>query len=317
MKRFFFSVAALLLLLPLLVLSTTVWYPADRSLRRLDTPTLPANLDQYLQQEENAVHPKNDTEKRIDWFYPDHRVTEVSLVFLHGFSATRKEISPVVEELAQKLKANVFFTRLHGHGLANDAMGVPLPSAWIDDANEAMAIGRRIGKKVILVGSSTGASLAIHLAQENPPDIQALVLLSANFRPNNKFSWLASGPLGSFMAREVIGPNLKWQPMNERQAYYWTHEYPSIAVHHMMDMLKYIDGIDLGKITIPTLMFYTDKDVVVSTQLIQEKFREFGSPHKRLVKFDAPFHVMAGEIVSPQWTEPTVRETLKFLAEQN
>lgn len=310
---------AIRLFLFLLVCSTvlvfflTAFYPAKRALANTPTPTLPDDLDVYLAKSEEAIGCKKGTEKSISWFHDDHRVTDLSIIYLHGFSASRREISPVTEYLAQRLQANVFFTRLEGHGLSSDDMGLATSDDWIRDANEAFAIGKRIGKKVIIVGTSTGAALALHLARNNSPEIEALIFTSANFRPRTAVSWMASGPLGKYIARLLIGKYLSFVPKNEQQAYFWTYKYPSSAVTELMDLLKYINTIDFTKIRTPLLMIYTELDKVISVERIKKEFTNFGSPRKRILCSESPNHVLAGDIISPEWTQSTIQEIYEFI----
>ncbi len=316
MKKWQLAIRLFLLLLissTIIVFFLTVLHPAKTALAITPLPLLPDDLDEYLAQNEKVIGPKAETEKAITWFHADHRITDLSIIYLHGFSASRREISPVAEELAQKLQANVFFTRLNGHGLSNDDMGKATADDWIRDANEALAIGRRIGRKVIIVGTSTGAALAMHLAQNNPPEIESLIFLSANFRPKSRISWMTSGPFGKYISRLLIGKYLSFVPKNEKQAYFWTYKYPSSAVTELMDLLKYINSIDLSQIKIPLLMMYTDMDQVISADLIKQKFPLFGSARKKLFRSESPNHVMAGDILSPEWTQPTVDEILNFV----
>ena len=81
------------------------------------------DLDGYLRQHE-ARHPdiKPGLAKTILWNAPAARnKTALSLVYLHGFSASRKDITPVVEALASTLGANAFLTRLAAHGRTSPA----------------------------------------------------------------------------------------------------------------------------------------------------------------------------------------------------
>ena len=58
---------------------------------------------------------------------------------------------------------------------------------WMDDGMEAVAIGHRLGKKVILVGMSTGAITwrSGWRPRAVAPLISRLVLLSPNYCPKN------------------------------------------------------------------------------------------------------------------------------------
>src|SRR5882672_1123501 len=144
-----------------------------------------ADLDDYLRgREAQRSHVRRDLAKGILWNDPSgHNKTPVSLAYLHGFSASRKDISPVVETLARTLGANAYFARLAAHGRTTpEEFATVTAQDWLNDAREALAIGRRIGDRVILIGISTGALLATMAAlEDNSSKVAALVLLSPNF----------------------------------------------------------------------------------------------------------------------------------------
>src|SRR6478752_7796492 len=121
----------------------------------------------YLSRRE-AAHAgvKPGLAKAVIWNDPTARhKTPLSLVYIHGFSASRKDIAPVIESLAGTLGANAFLTRLAAHGRATSAeFATVTPQDWLNDAREALAIGRRVGDRVILIGTSTGALLATIVA---------------------------------------------------------------------------------------------------------------------------------------------------------
>jgi hypothetical protein len=64
----------------------------------------------------------------------------------------------------ESLGANLYFARLKGHGRSGDAMLEGSVQGWIDDFAEAVAIGRRLGERVVIMATSTGASLATSAA---------------------------------------------------------------------------------------------------------------------------------------------------------
>ena len=166
------------------------------------------DIDSYLSRSE-AAHAgvKPGLAKTVIWNHPTARhKTPMSLVYIHGFSASRKDIAPVVESLAGTLGANAFLTRLAAHGRATSAEFAITSQDWLNDAREALAIGRRVGDRVILIGTSTGALLATMVAlEDNSPDIAAVVLLSPNFAIRDWRARFISGPLGRVLARLLIG----------------------------------------------------------------------------------------------------------------
>ncbi len=130
--------------------------------------SLPENIDGYLKAKEGRypdIVP--GAEKLIVWNdAQEKKPTAYAVVYLPGYSATRQETAPLTELVARAIGANVFLARLAGHGRGADAMGEAETHDWLNDGVEAVEIGHRIGEKVILIGSSTGATLAIWLAMQ-------------------------------------------------------------------------------------------------------------------------------------------------------
>lgn len=84
---------------------------------QLKTFNLPKDIDHYLAQSEAQFHDiVPGAEKIIIWANATKTKTPLSIVYLHGFSATRQETSPLSDKLAAQLGANVYYTRLSGHG---------------------------------------------------------------------------------------------------------------------------------------------------------------------------------------------------------
>lgn len=71
-------------------------------------------------------------EKRVIWQdgFKEQR-TPVSILYVHGFSATSEEIRPVPDRLADALGANLVYTRLTGHGRGGDAMAEATVNDWM------------------------------------------------------------------------------------------------------------------------------------------------------------------------------------------
>lgn len=75
------------------------------------------DIDSLLKSQENVVRGlRPGTEKKVLWAQGNGVKSKTSIVFIHGFSASRIEIDPVVDLIAAELNANVYFTRLRGHG---------------------------------------------------------------------------------------------------------------------------------------------------------------------------------------------------------
>ncbi len=280
---------------------------------------LPEDLDYYLsEQEKKFPDIKANTEKIIIWHNPlDRTKTRLAMVYLHGYSASRQEISPVTETLAKIFSANLFLTRLTGHGRASDAMQEVSLNALLKDAKEALDIGTYLGEKVILIGCSTGATLATWLASQYPEQVHAIILLSPNFGLKQKKTELLLWPWPQIFVRLLQGKNYEFESSNEQQARYWTTRYPSEALIPMMKLVKLIRQKSLKKIRHPTLVLYCPDDQVVNVSMIKENLSRFGS---RQITIDTiePVenrnrHVLCGDILSPASNNEVITKIEEFL----
>lgn len=278
------------------------------------------DLDLYLaRREAQHAEVKPEQGKTIIWNDPATRSkTPLSLVYIHGFSASRKDIAPVIETLAGTLGANAFLTRLAAHGRTTPAEFAAVTAQdWLDDAREALAVGRRIGHRVVVIGTSTGALLAaMATLEDNSSDIAALVLLSPNFGLRDWRAKFISGPLGRALARLVLGKEHSFHPDSIGHAEFWTTHYPSQAVVALMDLLNHARSIDLGKLKMPVLVIYADQDTVVDVAAIRDRFDEIQAPTKLIVDLpEASRHELTGDALAPETVQPVVQRILQFLAD--
>ena len=302
-----------LILIPVAITGVTLFYPFALISKKITRPELGSDFEEKIQASEKILKPLPNTGKIILWDDPSKKKTTYSFVYLHGWSATRQELSPVTENLAKNLKANLFMTRLTGHGLGTEGMGTVTTEAMLMDAEEALQVGKKLGEKVILVGMSTGASLALYLADKYPDEIADLILVSPNFRPFRKDALLTRGPFGPLLSRIVVGPYYEFEPKNKEQQKFWTCRYPSKALTEMMNLVDGVRRIDLSRIQTPALFIYTEKDEVVNISFVKQKFLELGSTKKKLLAINSPDHILAGDIINPQNTDLVIQEIQKFL----
>jgi esterase/lipase len=291
--------------------------PIDLQLR---AHALPEDLDQYLAQSE-ARYPDivPGAEKTIVWAGAPNVRTGLSIVYVHGFSATRQETAPLSDGLAAQLGANLFYSRLTGHGQTGAALAEATVNDWLNDGREALEIGRRIGERVIVIGTSTGGTLAAWLAQQpNTEAVRCYVLISPNFAPRDSNAEILTGPWAAQFAQLLVGPEYSWTPLNAQQDRYWTHQYPSNALVTMMGLVHYVRESDLESIRAPVLVIYSPNDLIVSPQEVERRFAQIGSDIKALHPIDQSGnpenHVLAGDILAADNTQRVADLILDFVA---
>lgn len=293
--------------------------PVDLTFR-FEPARLGDDLDAYLQANEAGVaNLRPNSAKEIVWAYPASRArTPVALVYLHGFSAAKAEIRPVPDMVAAELGANLYFARLKGHGRDGAAMAEASVNDWVQDAAEAVAIGERIGEKLVLIGTSTGGTLATLAASlpELRDRIDALVLVSPNFAIRAAGSDLLTMPFGEALAKLAVGRERSWKPSNDEHGANWTTAYPTEAVMPMAALVRRTAAMPFEQMTVPTLFVFHPDDTVVDQSVTAQVAERWGGPVTvvRLDRTDSPDnHVVAGDIISPSNNEPVAEAILKFV----
>ena len=222
--------------------------------------------------------------------------------------------------VAKSLNANLFYTRLAGHGRGSAGMIQGSVNKWANDANEAIEIGNRIGNKVIVIGTSTGSTLATWLAlQEKGKNISAIILMSPNYYSAESNIKLVLLPWGKKIAEAMIGKVRHWEPRNPLHEKYWANDYSTAAILPMVGLVDIVDKADLNNIKVPTLMIYSSKDKVISVPSLKDTFERLGSSNKQLIEFneteDPDFHALAGDLLSPSSTNDLASQIILFIDE--
>lgn len=295
--------------------------PAFDTTVEFDETTLPDDLDAYIAASEarfDDLRPGN--ERRIVWAYPASRArTPIALVYIHGFSASSGELRPLPDLVAKNLGANIYYARLKGHGRSGDAMLDGSVHGWVNDFAEAVAIGRRLGERVIIIATSTGASLTTWAATrpELMRNVTGLVLFSPNFGLQATGSTLLGMPWAQQMVQLIIGDRRSFETRTQLHAQYWTSDYPSIALLPMASLVKLADAAEPGSITIPALFVYSPLDQVIRPELVAAKAAKWGAA-TRIIEVtdddDPSHHVIAGDALSPSTTGRLAKETAAWIA---
>lgn len=311
-------VLAILALLGVAMATALLWPDRPIPPPRFDPAALPEDLDGWLAAREGLLEDLTPgTGKRIVWAGPPGQITPLSLVYLHGFSATHREMHPVPERVAAALGANLYLARLAGHGQDGAALARATAEDWLTDLAEAMAIGGRIGSRIVVVGTSTGGSLA--LAGLGTPDLRAalphadrvagLVLVSPNLRLRRAEARLLDLPLARHWGPWVAGAEVGFQPENDDHGRYWTTRYPTVATLPMARLMRAARAVDPAGIGVPLLLIQSPDDRVVDPGAALSMADRWGGTVERMEPRAGPgvdphAHVPGGDILSPALTGP-------------
>lgn len=221
-----------------------------------------SELESYVSTQESKHKLKPDNEARIVWADSSRQQTEYAVVYLHGFFASEKEGYPVHENFAKKFGCNLYLARMADHGIDTvDQLINFTPDRWWASGKEALAIGKSLGKKVILMSTSTGGTLALMLAAQYPEDVFALINMSPNIAINHPLAWIGNNPWGLQIARLVVGGKSNVSPHDSIVGKYWYESYRMEAVTQLQEILEEkMNKSTFEKVRCPSLTLYYFKN---------------------------------------------------------
>ena len=286
-------------------------------------------LEQSIVESEKKANLRPDNEARIVWADNLHKVkTPYSVVYLPGFSASWAEGDPIHKQIAAHFGCNLYLARTAEHGLNSpDALKDITPSNYAGSAERALSIGKALGEKVIVMGTSAGGMLTLYLAVHHP-EIEGLVLYSPCVAVANPALKLATKPWGKQILDQVFkGEHVINTHYSGQRAKYWLPTYHTNGLITLQTMLdEFMTPEQFQKVKQPVFMgyYYKDEehqDKVVSVAAMLDMFDQLGTPadKKQKVAFpNAGEHVIASHFTSKdlngvyQATETFLRDVLKL-----
>lgn len=272
-----------------------------------DQTSIGDDLDQYLVQRESKFNDiRQGLNKQIIWHGERGEQTDIAIVYLHGFSASLGEVRPVPDLVAKALGANLYYTRLKGHGRTAAAMAEANADDWLNDAAEALAIGARLGKKLIVISTSMGASLISYLHAHKPEwgdMIAGHVMVSPNFGLADPTSALLSFPFARQFVPLILGPMRGQASSNALIQQTWTIPHATSALMPLARLTKEANAAPVENIDGPTLVFRSLKDKTVSPKATANAINRLGGTVEQVLIDQSGHrnhHVLAGDALSPR-----------------
>ena len=291
-----------------------------------DLPKIELNINEvksWIDEKESKFNNiKEGNESRIIFYDSVPKKTDISIVYLHGFSGSSQDGFPVHINIAKKLNSNIYLPRLFAHGLnSNEPLIEYTGEKYLDSAREALALGKTIGEKVILMCTSTGCSAGLTLAA-NHPEVAALVMYAPNIRITHPLDFVATLPWGLYIVRLVEGGKYHYitDTWKDKEKF-WTTKYRLEAPIEMQMLLETAMNEKIfRKIKVPTFSgFYykneIEQDNVVSVDAMRRMFKQLGTEDSLKLEIafeDAGGHEIAYNIVNKNYVK-VQESTLSFL----
>lgn len=288
------------------------------------TTNLMALADSIAKAEQEVPNLKPNNEARIVWADSLPQQTEYALVYLPGFTATYVEGDPMHREFAARYGCNLYVPRWRDHGLdVEDKLLRYHADSVLETAAHALAVGHRIGKKVILMSTSTGGTLSILLAAQFPDSVDGVIAYSPNIRIKSESAKVLTMPWGLQLARQMMGGTHRSFEAEAEFKKYWYNRYRLEGLMQLQNMVEHgMVPETFADVEAPFFLGYyfkndTIQDQVVSVPAMLQMYEQIGTPEslKRKVAFpDVANHALASYVGSKDLGHVR-RETFQFAEE--
>lgn len=275
-----------------------------------------SEFESYIKNKEAGLKIKPDNQSKLVWANDSLKnKTKYCLLYLHGFSACWYEGNPINIDFARRYGMNLYAPLLASHGIETTEPLLDMtPDRLYESAKEALVAAHFLGEKVIVMGTSTGATLGLKMAEDFPELIDGFILFSPNVELKDRTAKLTSKPWGLQLAR--LSMKGKYRVRNSdfgsEDCHYFNCMYRLEAVVYLQQLLEATMTKDVfAKVNKPLFMgyYYKDEenqDQTVSVAALLKMYDELGTPEnlKQKVAFpEAGDHVIGCKLFSKQWQD--------------
>lgn len=237
----------------------------------------------------------------------------IAILYIHGFGASRAEGEATIDPLAESIGANTYYLRLPGHGTTAEAHAAATFDQYLQVAEEALLHMPLLGKKTVVIGTSTGALVATYLASRYSDRLHALIVASPLWDFANKTTRLLNFPGGLALGQMVMGTERdagwKSDPENRKHADYekhWLIKQKFAALVNLNNLRRFVvktETFAAIKVPVLALVHYKDdkhQDEAIDVAKVREVMPQLGSAatgKNRLVEIADGNHILLSEFV--------------------
>ena len=221
---------------------------------------------------------------------------------IHGLLASPAEIRDYAEQLLVQ-GYTVLGIRLKGHGTSPYDLQKQKYEDWFASVNRGLKILTAYCENVVLVGFSTGGSLALKLATENDEQVIAVVAISVPITYVEKSFLFVPFLHGANQLVNWVTSLEGVKPFVANDAEHKSINYKNIPVKCLNELRRLKNDVEgfLTKITIPTLIVYSDEDPVVNPESATFIFEKLGTQNKKIVAIQAKHHGILKDNTAGTW----------------
>ncbi len=224
-------------------------------------------------------------------------------LLVHGLTGTPTEMMPIAHALHRRHP--LWIVRVAGHGTTVADLAETSWLDWYDSAARGLHALAAVTPRIVVVGLSMGALLAIHLAIEQPAHVAGLALLSpaialrrGTVRRLSRFLHALaaldarSAMLRARLARVLFAKAGSDIANDEVRAHH--PGYRQIPLRALLNilMLQRLVRREAPQVTQPALVVHALHDHTCPVGAARELYGRLGSHEKQLVLLERSYHVV-------------------------
>ena len=200
------------------------------------------------------------------FFFRPANAAKVGVVLVHGFLASPAEVRGFAEQLSQQ-GYSVLGVRLKGHGTSPWDLRSRRWQDWLASVRRGYEILQPFAERICLLGFSTGGSLCLQLAAQQPAQLAGVIAISAPVRFMNKNMIFVPLVHSTNRLAEVVGTDgiMPFRPNDPENPHI---NYVHMPVRALYELSRLVDEVKkrLADVQCPTLIIQGDQDPVIDPQ---------------------------------------------------
>jgi carboxylesterase len=209
---------------------------------------------------------------------------KTGVLLIHGFTGAPYELAPLAEYLHEQ-GFTVYQARVAGHGSSPENLNELEYDEWYDSVKYGYFVLKNNCDKVIVLGQSMGALVAVNTVVNNGAD--GLIMLAPCIEVSSSLA-----PFSRYIKRFKKYEDKK---IDEQYKDFFYDLYPLASVEQLVNFSIYTRRL-AKDINIPVLMFQHKNDKVVRADSAADFFKRISSKDKKAVFYEkdkSGYHALA------------------------
>jgi carboxylesterase len=223
----------------------------------------------------------------------------VGCLLLHGFTATPYDMRYIAGHLHGR-DVTVSAVRLPGHATSPEDMERHTWSDWVEGARAGLFELKNSVERVVVVGQSMGALLALKLAAEHPREVDAVALLSTALVASARWMYWAA-PVVPWLT-PILPPAARFLPKGDSDiadaaARAVSPTYKRVAIRSIYELLQLQSHVRplLPRVKQPVLAIHSRQDHACSMENVDILQREVGGTLRSVI-LQSSYHVVSVDV---------------------